>query len=1125
MSRQNSRDVSSLEVTLNGSQIEIDPIGNGTRPFDDVKVLLVKGQDGVGSPYTDTPSMDGTGDAGSSALYSRGDHVHPSDTSRQPTTLTTPITINGTEQTTVEGALGTIPTAMFKGVDYVTAGKGSNTTLGTGATAEGQNNNASGNYCHCEGGSNKASAAYAHCEGQSGQATANNAHCEGVSGKATAAAAHCEGGGCEAAGSSSHAEGESTKALNQASHSEGSYTRTGCDYQHVQGRYNVGNFYNAFEVGNGSGNNARSDIFEVGWDGGTRATGKIMSVLERTTLEANVAKSAIVTLQIDVSASGAVTATMTDKNSTQYVYGYSLRNGHTGCFVSVYQTNNNSNQGTVYIPLGSSYTYSWSASGLNITATFESFKASVIGEDIVDSHNIKLSDAQLQSLSSAVTISGSSQTTVEGAIGALAGAVNSIPSVYKPSGDKTCAELTSSLLIAANVGNVYNTTDSGTTTSDFVGGSGKPINIGDNVAVVNTGTDVSPVYKFDLMAGFIDTSNFVQKSSTSGLLKNDGTVDTNSYALASTVNGILDGTSIDSFSDVESALSDKVATTDLPTATVGSANELNTATPTASASSYIKRQTSGNLERIKKIVGASVVWNQLVNTNTSSVTITSGHKYVAKISGTLSVGQSTGAAISVTGGTDTLTDLTQMFGSTIADYIYTLEQTEAGSGIAWLESYGFDLSTYHAYDAGSIQSVCVSGKKSVGKNRLPKFYNGSLNGVNFSVDLDGVVTVNGTASATTNWAINLSGFEGTFTLTGCPSGGGSSSYQLWVYDVTNETSLNKSDTGSGATDIVLHKDITYSFRIRVASGYTMNNVVFKPMLRYADITDDTFEPYRSVTYPLSPTQLRGLFKLDSNTLYADGDEYTADGSEKVTYGLLNLGNVNWTKMDSSYQYGTFSVEVSTPYYNADEVYWLSDYYNSVCTNNGTTSSGDNYIWIRETYASVTRDYIVIKDTSKASMTEAEFKTAMSGKYFVFKKKTASQTTAQLTPYSEYQTIYPNGTEEWIDGLTRDFTVPVYNDIETFVSNSKSIIAEDDVFDGYGNWLRKKADLDEIIALLGDDESGNTKASRAYSVNEFFYKDGNIYKCLTSIASGATFTVGTNCTQTTIFAVLTALLNA
>lgn len=33
-------------------------------------------------PYTDSPAMDGTASAGSSANYARGDHVHPTDTSR-----------------------------------------------------------------------------------------------------------------------------------------------------------------------------------------------------------------------------------------------------------------------------------------------------------------------------------------------------------------------------------------------------------------------------------------------------------------------------------------------------------------------------------------------------------------------------------------------------------------------------------------------------------------------------------------------------------------------------------------------------------------------------------------------------------------------------------------------------------------------------------------------------------------------------------------------------------------------------------------------------------------------------------------------------------------------------------
>lgn len=57
-----------------------------------------------------------------------------------------------------------------------------------------------------------------------------------------------------------------------------------------------------------------------------------------------------------------------------------------------------------------------------------------------------------------------------------------------------------------------------------------------------------------------------------------------------------------------------------------------------------------------------------------------------------------------------LIDLTQMFGSTIADYAYTLEQATAGSGIAWLRSYGFLTDDYLPYNAGTIESVEATAK-------------------------------------------------------------------------------------------------------------------------------------------------------------------------------------------------------------------------------------------------------------------------------------------------------------------------------------------------------------------------------------------------------------------------------
>lgn len=107
--------------------------------------------------------------------------------------------------------------------------------------------------------------------------------------------------------------------------------------------------------------------------------------------------------------------------------------------------------------------------------------------------------------------------------GAVKDAIDAaVASAYHHAGTKTVAQLTHDLLIAANEGNVYNITDSGTTTSDFIEGIGKQIDAGDNVGICKVGN----VYMFDLLSGLEDTSIFVQKSQTSGLLKNDGTVNT-----------------------------------------------------------------------------------------------------------------------------------------------------------------------------------------------------------------------------------------------------------------------------------------------------------------------------------------------------------------------------------------------------------------------------------------------------------------------------------------------------------------------------------------------------------------------------------------------------------------------
>ena len=77
------------------------------------------------SPYTSTPAMDGTASAGSSDNYSRGDHIHPTDTSRQAK-----VTANGLLKGDGDGGVS----AAVAGTDYqapLTAGTDYQIPLGS----------------------------------------------------------------------------------------------------------------------------------------------------------------------------------------------------------------------------------------------------------------------------------------------------------------------------------------------------------------------------------------------------------------------------------------------------------------------------------------------------------------------------------------------------------------------------------------------------------------------------------------------------------------------------------------------------------------------------------------------------------------------------------------------------------------------------------------------------------------------------------------------------------------------------------------------------------------------------------------------------------------------------------
>lgn len=68
------------------------------------------------------------------------------------------------------------------------------------------------------------------------------------------------------------------------------------------------------------------------------------------------------------------------------------------------------------------------------------------------------------------------------------------------------------------------------------------------------------------------------------------------------------------------------------------------------------------------------------------------------------------------------------------------------------------------------------------------------------------------------------------------------------------------------------------------------------------------------------------------------------------------------------------------------------------------------------------------------------------------------------------------------------------------------------------------ELDAIMATVVPNESGST-ASQPYTKGKYFYHNGQFCKAKTAIFSGATFTLNTNYTVTTVAAELFSVLNS
>lgn len=199
--------------------------------------------------------------------------------------------------------------------------------------------------------------------------------------------------------------------------------------------------------------------------------------------------------------------------------------------------------------------------------------------------------------------------------------------------------------------------------------------------------------------------------------------------------------------------------------------------------------------------------------------------------------------------------------------------------------------------SGASGSVEV---KSLGKNLLSYPFTETTftkNGITFTEN-NGIITANGTATSDVNFQLKARTIakyilqKGKYTLSGCPSGGANNKYLIGVnYTNSSGTGVGLgSDFGSGFNFTIEEDTLSESCYIGVfitiRSGVKVENLVFKPMIRLATDTDDTWQPYKETlsTIP-TPNGLAGI-KVSSNGNYTDqnGQQWICDEVVKYADG-------------------------------------------------------------------------------------------------------------------------------------------------------------------------------------------------------------------------------------------------
>ena len=472
-----------------------------------------------------------------------------------------------------------------------------------------------------------------------------------------------------------------------------------------------------------------------------------------------------------------------------------------------------------------------------------------------------------------------------------------------------------------------------------------------------------------------------------------------------------------------------------------------------------------------------------------------------------------------------LVDLT-LFNTQIADYVYSLEQSTAGSGVTWLKSHFPKLfdNGYQPFDSGSIKSVSgLTAHEMVGFNQLPIIpaYTNSaisfdkskcvrlISGYQYQYTFSELSNATSWRTMFTVFDLDGNKIEGADSYTTIVSAGVFSDCDSTMYfDTTRKgfrfgsNATAKSITFTTAKDCYLH----ISFTLGDTSA---SSVMSEPCLHFGGSRDGEYEPYIKHTYPLdSSVTLRGQYKLNNGQLYAVGDVWKSSG------------NVEWSWMEYTFDgTETFGVTVLDGY---SQVSWNGfiniGKANAVFVTNRFVQPANNVgglglIW----NSSVPRLFMGLP-TSVTTNAEAKAWFIANPTTVVF--EVATPTTETATPYTNPQWCDSKGTEEYVGselpcGHSTDYPMSL---VDTMPKDDGSYTIQVDVANGKPSvsWV-----MPASVSMIAPTEASYV-ATRNYTSGSLLIVNGTLYKATANIANGGNIVPGTNCVATTLAEVISAL---